>query len=664
MAGFGPAFAQAFGAERQRSEDRKDDMFKLMYSDYIHRRDKYDDWQKEQAKQVNKAKALQDAYGQPDGSWPLIYNWINSGLDDSIISKRLAGGKLSVSTPSTPNTQSPDQTPSAPNQETTPSTDGQMVDSGLVKPASATTTPTTSTNPATPPSANAPAVTGQPQPPKQVTQHKGLLSNLFPGFKGLSGNGGQSVDQRNTDYSINKIATMTKQDPNTVRKIMAPGGVSQGTGQMDISGIQYKPGIDDQSIDGMSTKEQLQYNTVPELQILEQQATTQGKPNLAAWAHNKMELTRRYEMEKQVAVHGVPGPQIFAMVKTTPQGNTWIRNVQGKYTFNPDTGQYVPTDLRGNPIDNGGDINAVPVDEKQLEKQQELTQGQTAQAVRAYQGNINRLAGTIRLVNDMNKIVQADPNVLNFGGKLAEVGVSAVRDVVGTVNTLGQVLASNKTLTDEDIKKKTGMTLEQLEKRVDDLMGTAATNTASRAALFEAKKQLAAFQFASTQSQTGRNLSDKDYQRFLSMLQGTTDPRTWQKSIADFINTEAQSLNEQSQQINDSPESKGFTQAYGYNMMPPVASSFDEFVNKSNDPGLKEGYQFVKQYAGQAAQPTYQENTQQTQQQPAQQTPAQAQTFQTPPDLAVKALLADPSKADQFDAKYGPGMAKRYLGNK
>ena len=58
MAGFGPAFADAFNAGNERRAKRKDDMFKLTYSEFLDRREKYEKKKEADSKLVSSAKTL------------------------------------------------------------------------------------------------------------------------------------------------------------------------------------------------------------------------------------------------------------------------------------------------------------------------------------------------------------------------------------------------------------------------------------------------------------------------------------------------------------------------------------------------------------------------------------------------------------------------------
>lgn len=120
MSGFGQAFTNSFNKASDQRAQKEDDQFKLMYSDYISRRDKTEAEDKANAQYVKKAKMFAANYAGNENAWGAVYEMVSSGLDDSQIIKRLEEYDLEV----------------APN--TVPTNDGSGVadpNSGLTKSA-------------------------------------------------------------------------------------------------------------------------------------------------------------------------------------------------------------------------------------------------------------------------------------------------------------------------------------------------------------------------------------------------------------------------------------------------------------------------------------------------------------------------------------------------
>ena len=169
-AGFGEGFSKTFGAAVERNAQEREDQFKMIYEEYLHRRQMVEEQRLADTKLANKAKAIVQTYGGtvPPEAWPQVYNWLQAGMSDDQIADNLHRGKFNVSNPGSSSTEvPPDSGTKTPNAVTaSPSNDGATGDNSMA--------------PGTPPSAPPPNIDDI----HSQTQQSGLAPSVPP-----SGNG-------------------------------------------------------------------------------------------------------------------------------------------------------------------------------------------------------------------------------------------------------------------------------------------------------------------------------------------------------------------------------------------------------------------------------------------------------------------------------------------
>lgn len=213
MAGFGPAFSDSFERGNERNAKRRDDLFKITYSDFIDRRKQKEEWEREDAKAARKAEALLENSGVDPRAYPHVYKQVQAGIDDTVILNDLRTGRFEFNDKETKTPEGVD-----PESEATPESDpmaAQMSESGM--------------NPAAP---AAPAAA----PESPVPQENGFnLGKLFPKFRP----GGRAERDRNRALEATAGAAGT-----TVEDVQ---GTLTGTGytppDIDTTGIKFTPAI-------------------------------------------------------------------------------------------------------------------------------------------------------------------------------------------------------------------------------------------------------------------------------------------------------------------------------------------------------------------------------------------------------------------------------------
>lgn len=120
MSGFGEGFSRTFNQTLAANDQRKQDAFRIMYSDFLDRSKEKDKIAKNDQKNINLAKSLVEGIpGLPEGAWLTTYKWLNSGLDQETIIERLKTGKFNNKPSELPAGQINPATPETPaGQET------------------------------------------------------------------------------------------------------------------------------------------------------------------------------------------------------------------------------------------------------------------------------------------------------------------------------------------------------------------------------------------------------------------------------------------------------------------------------------------------------------------------------------------------------------------
>lgn len=95
MSGFGEGFSRTFNQTLAAKEQRKQDAFRIMYSDFLSRKKKKEDYERNDTQNIKLAKTLVEGVpGLPEGAWLNAYQWLSGGLDQDTVVERLKSGQF------------------------------------------------------------------------------------------------------------------------------------------------------------------------------------------------------------------------------------------------------------------------------------------------------------------------------------------------------------------------------------------------------------------------------------------------------------------------------------------------------------------------------------------------------------------------------------------
>lgn len=552
MAGFAEGFVPSFQAGIARKEKRKDDQFKLMYSEFIDRRDKKKKWETQDRKNVQKAKALTEGTGLPEGAWMKAYEWIQAGLSDEVVQERLQKG-----------TFTPSEMPAGEVSKSRP-VDQTVQMMGQEAPQAPS--PTTPTQPTQSTGEKVSAKTSRRGP-------KGLFENL--------GNLGGILDVT-TQEDINQDA---------LERIAAGTGLS-------VEEVQqvYKTMPEPMDTSGAPSFIPEQ----PDIPSLEQALF-----NLEN-ARTPQELEQAQEQIDASEAAFIFKEEFKADAKARAEG-LGINQKQVKY-LDPETGkvrmtQVVPGEnpgkwvhwRTGEPIPNPAPITEA--EEEELSKLYDMAEGKEAQD---YRSKSNALLNTYRIGGQMGELVQQTPELTApWASGLVQAGHRIIAEAKTAQKLLGgsdpQEILS-KALSDSDGDGNGGIITHEeaarlreykqalqegdLDEEIRSIMGDNAYQVAVNKTLFDTNAALMAYELAVTAGQEGRALSDRDREIFAqAALGGTGGSEKFLQNMGMLLNNRRKDLESRGRSLNELNERvRNFTERFDWPNPPDVliATPIDE----------------------------------------------------------------------------------------
>lgn len=332
------------------------------------------------------------------------------------------------------------------------------------------------------------------------------------------------------------------------------------------SNVRFQPG---RKQTGMPTLEQLR--------VMRAQAKADGNPE---------EVTRLDGMISDVVGSQAQGDAL--------KDRQWVRYVipsaNGGAKFG--TG-YVATDANGKPVlmnEQGTlitDPNARRVDDTELSARSEVIKATEASNAR-YRDTLTATADALPLVSDILDIAKRDPRVLTTTASIVGKVKSLGTEVVTAFNVVEGIMAAKSKgdpnaavyVTEQEVEsglRRAGYlaaneTLSQRAKRTFS-MGNDANTLAENAKLMEAKLLLSAVRFGAMEGQSGQGFSNKDFDRFLTMVGGgSNNVNTFTTNLTDYVRGRIDNINVQARTLNDPRTGLAaqFRQTYGYNPAPAV----------------------------------------------------------------------------------------------
>jgi len=406
-------------------------------------------------------------------------------------------------------------------------------------------------------------------------------------------------------------------------------GMKPNYDPMDESGVQFTPAAPEEQPDPISTVKESAVSLAKATQAYNTDPSEVNKKAL------ETAQLRDNALKGAVAWENAQEQGNFSNTVVSIDPKTKIGTVQ-LATQTPDG--YV--DMNGQPVP-----NARPLSELEQKELFNLGTGQTEipKYIEAV-ADVGSLTRNFKLADD---IVQSDPRVLSSlvsgGAKLAQRASTELEAIQQTLDADGNFTDGTKKAVDENVQM------------YQEMLGKDVTNLALKTKLFDALQVQMAYSLARLEGQTGTGSSNKDIDRFMSMLDSSGDPDTFRQTMANQIVGRISELEQQGQLINEwNGKAKAFAGATGW--MPGagvVPADVRTELGNSKDPLVRGGLETLLKYSNRG---------------PIEGT-GKAAVNSNPNAVKVKQkhlerLKANPTDEEKamFDEAYGqPGLADRIL---
>lgn len=537
MAGFGDAFSRSFEAGNERNARRREDLFKMTYTDFINKRDKISEYKREDAKAARKAEALIEQSGVDPRAYPFVFKQVQAGVDESTLVNDLRTGRFeygddkeSVETEAQPDTPE-DVDPMA----------AQMENSGMVPPE----------GPA-PVEATAPAAD---------TSSSGInIGGLFPSFRGGTR---AERDRARTFESVGSAAGIS---PEEVESTLS--GDAYTPPQIDASGIKFTPAEAAQKADPIST--------LRESKIELDSAMASGDPKRIAVAERRWQSVlsaSTIEAELKAKAEGI---QVDGAPASLYKDGKYVRPIRVKKL--PD-GSMVDI-ITEEPVDG----QVVPRDDAETDLLEKIN----ASVGKPMEDQTARMAaatGSIRTYHKMADIVQK-----TNGEVLAPVtsGVFQwaekwIQDATVSASRFNQLMAGGKV--DEAMQTTT---MESLQAQLEALQQNPDQSLGTQKGLFEVQKAIMAYQLGATMGQDGRSLAEAERKLFTEMAAGGVTPDRFHQGMSDILIGNVRSLDQQTKMIlGNDMNVRQYIQDYQHSPEHINVEGLQSQLTNSTDPELK-----------------------------------------------------------------------------
>lgn len=533
MAGFGPAFADAFNASTERSQKRADDDFKMAYQRLLANDKERKEMTTKSGYAVTRAEAIAAAKGIPPEAVPGLADLILSGAGQSEIDNYASGSfevtntkdgakvgeKITPASATMPVDSRDQQTQDAFQKGVQ---DKVAVDKQV--PMAGTGAPKEGSFPAQPTQ----AAQAQPQTPVLSPE---MTRRRDAAYRRLAQQEGVTLDE------IKRRMESPASSANAIDRLRNPN--------LSVKYVPKPPEI-----------KSLVDNTVEEAALrLAQVKRRGGTPEEIAEAEENLNILRSVRAEEFIT-------------KANAEAGVYNEGGAPMNIFSPD-GKYLRTEVvRREPDGRGGFINinnagqqipdgiARPISPNEQQARQRIT-ASLEQPLQELGKKQAAAKGLIRTSGILINLVENNPNVLLdwqpslerwFDKYGREVG--ALLESVAKTNNAGQVVTDPA-----EISRLQGF----VNSFKDD------SSSEGQKALFEAQRAIAAYQYAGIFGQKGSGVSNADVERFLANTKGGTSVNTFYNAISNMtipsirnIDTEGYDIYNNNQELRSFETQRGF----------------------------------------------------------------------------------------------------------
>lgn len=702
-AGFGESFSKTFGNTIARNAQEREDQFKMIYDEYLHRRQMYDEQRISDTKLANQAKALVQTYGGtvPPEAWTQVYNWKVAGLSDEQIADNLHRGKFNVSNPGSSTTPVPPdsgtQTPSA--VTATPSNDGSGGDNSMtpgtpsVMPAGVddihSQTQQSGLAPKIPPSGNGPV------PPANVGPSQ-------PNLVGATPQTGAAMD------SANQPIPQVPVPPTPASPHVRPDQSAPLPGTLAHAAMKTLPAPAPQpqnnAVDMSQSLSQVDQNAPVSAPPYAPQGSVSSNP-IRAWSdrmyNDRMQRNTELAKNRISDASGLPADQVNQIMSNVPTAKIMdTSNVQftpGPVRDKIDEQETLDQIAQARSLaQSRGDKAAVQMltTKYEAEKQamvdranveadanynaqikpaQDALVAKMGDTVQAHRDRVAALNNAIRDYNIMSDTIEkTNGDVLSEStANRSDKAQGILRDITTTVKQGFDSMGKGGVNVPQSAQNVVNQ-LEAYRLKLTAPGGNGLDNLAVQRGLFDIQKALFAFHLAQAEALRAgnRGLSVEQLDSIQNLTTNALNPDEFHQGMADALGNVMKGIETEGQEtIANNPDVTNFKQQRGF--VPP---SLDYDIIKKQDqdsiqkdPDLAGGYARLNQYSrgnpdSKANQAYGSKNVIQNQVAPNAGAPSDASQTNGPPAAAIDYLKKNPQLRAAFDVKYGQGASDKVLG--
>jgi len=552
MAGFGPAFSDAFNAGNDRRAKRKDDLFKLTYSEFLDRREKYEKKKESDSKLIGSAKTLARDLAGNEEYWPKVYDWLQSGMSENTILELIQNGEFETALTATPEVQ-----------DIGPPEEVQMADSGLANPT-----------------AEMPAAQSDVAQMAMPEQDSGMMGKLFPGMA-------QAKRDRDINRSLDQVSQVSGMKREEIDQIMKGTG---NTAKTDSSGIVYKRKPTPVEPDKINT---------PEESWIEQ-THAQREYDLNPTATNEVRLQKANDRVRALKDLETIKQEARARADAAKEGRAYGFFSAKKLDENGKFMNAVLVEQAENGFYKTESGELIPQNQVQRWKDGEFDDYKKVASATAKLGgdHVTKRSSNVKeliyLSKDMATIVNQTSGAV-LAQRTSGLASLAV-DWAQELKELSRVLTDDNIANDKNAAQK----LNELDDTVSNLLKKNITDLATQRGLLEAKAKIFAYKLGMAMGQEGRSLVEVERKVFedlgLGQTGGTSTPQKFNQNLANIVSDQVRSLDSAAIDLNNyNIEMEAFQNLYHWKEPPfETVPSFGKML--AREPELQDAYNYFKPF--------------------------------------------------------------------
>ena len=252
---------------------------------------------------------------------------------------------------------------------------------------------------------------------------------------------------------------------------------------------------------------------------------------------------------------------------------------------------------------------------KEIRDEAEKIRNQKTTEILKYNEKVVDTIDAVRLMGQGIDLIEQYPLMLTTAGGTVPKALKGIGIEVlafgDTINKLAERSKGGEEFNIEladfesELKANKGLspdkTLADIERTLDEALGSGIVNQATAKSLYETKILLMAFRLGGLEGQSGNALSNKDFERLQLILNPSRDVRVAKTALQDYMVTMIREQDTRATLINNDPNATGFENRYGINpyfLGAQPVKTIDQYAQGEylEDAGFQNGYRYFKDY--------------------------------------------------------------------